>query len=455
MRSYDEWEENWGEEMDEEEKRIRRSWETQEEPEEIRCWLEENDEEELPQESNDLKGAIVFLPTWGKNDSLMFQEILFTPAVVWCVNSLQEVGVDRFLAVCRPSELERAKKYFPPDTCFITNDVDSAQALENLETFLEETEGCVLVLTEPVFFNVTCAEEMATETQRKPGDRSPFRDVYDHYEGASRVSAKQLLEKLREQRSIGLQIDFLHTLLETGTNMHSVCNIVGSDREHNEAWAKKVTNLEWSRLGVFMMDPKNTYIAPTVKIAPGVTILPGTILRGNTKIGSGCEIGPNTMLTDVEVGENTTINASQCNQCTIGSNTTVGPFAYIRPNTHVGDRVKVGDFVELKNSNIGEGTKISHLTYVGDSDVGKNINFGCGTVTVNYDGSKKYRTVIDDDAFIGCNTNLVAPVHVGRGAYTGAGSTINQDVPPDSLAIARSRQSVKKQWAAKRRGEQK
>jgi len=129
----------------------------------------------------------------------------------------------------------------------------------------------------------------------------------------------------------------------------------------------------------------------------------------------------------------------------------VGPFAYIRPGCHVGKGVKVGDFVELKNSTIGDGTKISHLTYVGDTDAGAHINFGCGTVTVNYDGEKKFRTTIGDHAFIGCNTNLVAPVTVGEGAYTAAGSTITDDVPADSLAIARDRQIVKKQWAAKRR----
>ena len=127
----------------------------------------------------------------------------------------------------------------------------------------------------------------------------------------------------------------------------------------------------------------------------------------------------------------------------------IGPFAYIRPNCHVGRGVKVGDFVELKNAGIGEGTKIAHLTYMGDADVGKNVNIGCGTVTVNYDGTSKYRTVIGDNAFIGCNSNLVAPVRIGAGAYTAAGSTITNDVDDNALAIARSRQVVKRQWAAR------
>ena len=135
----------------------------------------------------------------------------------------------------------------------------------------------------------------------------------------------------------------------------------------------------------------------------------------------------------------------------MGDGTKIGPFAYIRPNCRVGRDVKVGDFVELKNSTVGDGTKISHLTYVGDTDAGSRINFGCGTVTVNYDGTAKFRTTIGDGAFIGCNTNLVAPVKIGEGAYTAAGSTITDDVPADSLAIARSSQTIKIQWAAKRR----
>ena len=161
------------------------------------------------------------------------------------------------------------------------------------------------------------------------------------------------------------------------------------------------------------------------------------------------------MIRDCVIGERVTINASQLNESTVEAGTRIGPFAYVRPNCHVGRDVKVGDFVELKNSTIGEGTKISHLTYVGDSDVGSRVNFGCGTVTVNYDGITKYRTTIGDNAFIGCNTNLVAPVKIGDGAYTAAGSTITDDVPGDSLAIARSVQVVKKQWAAKRRSRRK
>ena len=203
--------------------------------------------------------------------------------------------------------------------------------------------------------------------------------------------------------------------------------------------------------GVRVMDPSAVYIDPRVSIGRGTMVLPGSILRGETAVGRDCVIGPNAMVRDCTVGDETEINASQANESVIGSRTHVGPFAYIRPGCAIGDDIKVGDFVEVKNSTIGDGTKISHLTYVGDSDVGKKVNFGCGTVTTNYDGFKKYRCTIGDGAFLGCNTNLVAPVTVGGGSYTAAGSTVTEEVPPDALAVARSRQKNIEGWAARRR----
>ena len=201
--------------------------------------------------------------------------------------------------------------------------------------------------------------------------------------------------------------------------------------------------------GVTVIDPNTTYVDPRCAVAPGVTLLPGIILRGGTVIGTGCEIGPNSMIRDCVVGEYTTVNASQLNESTIGSHTTVGPFAYVRPDCTVGDHCRIGDFVELKNSKLDDGTKVSHLTYVGDSDIGKRVNFGCGTVTTNYNGLKKYRCTVGDDVFLGCNTNLIAPVTIGDGAYTAAGSTVDKDVPAGALAIARARQENKLGWAAR------
>lgn len=203
--------------------------------------------------------------------------------------------------------------------------------------------------------------------------------------------------------------------------------------------------------GVRMTDPERTYIDDGVTIGKGSVLLPGTILKGSTVIGEGCTIGPETVLTDCRIGNGTTVMKTVGAKAVVGEGTQVGPFTYLRPDTFVGDSCRVGDFVELKNSTIGNGTKVSHLTYVGDSDVGERVNFGCGTVTVNYDGAKKYRTTIGNDVFVGCNSNLVAPVTLADGAYTAAGSTITDDVPERTLAIARARQVLKENWKDRRK----
>ena len=192
------------------------------------------------------------------------------------------------------------------------------------------------------------------------------------------------------------------------------------------------------------------HIDDTVTIAPGAVILPGCILQGSTVIGAGCVIGPNTLIRNSEIGADTTINASQIYDSRIGEKNAIGPFTHVRPNTVTEYGVHLGAYVETKNSNLARGNTVSHLTYIGDSDVGKYCNFGCGTITSNYDGSAKHRTVIGDYCFIGCNTNLIAPVHVGDGAYTAAGSTITQDVPAGDLGIARQRQTNRDGWAKPR-----
>ena len=199
--------------------------------------------------------------------------------------------------------------------------------------------------------------------------------------------------------------------------------------------------------GVIFESPDGILIDDTVRIAPGAVILPGTILRGTTSVGAGCVIGPNSLLENVTVGEDVRFNASQGYDSVIERGASIGPFAHLRPGSHVCERVHIGDFVELKNSTVGAGTSVSHLTYVGDSDVGRGCNFGCGVVTVNYDGAGKNRCRIGDYAFIGCNTNLVAPVSVGDGAYTAAGSTITGDVPRGAVGLARARLVNKPGWA--------
>ena len=205
------------------------------------------------------------------------------------------------------------------------------------------------------------------------------------------------------------------------------------------------------RNGVTMRNPESVYIEDGVEIGNDTKICQNVTIKSGTKIGSDCVIGSGSMLDRAVIHDGVDVLSSVILESEVDEGTHVGPFAYIRPNCHVGKEVKVGDFVELKNSNIDDGTKISHLTYIGDSDVGKRVNFGCGTVTCNYDGKKKYRTTIGDDCFVGCNTNFVSPINVGDGVYIAAGSTITEDIPENSLSIARARQVNKEGWKDKRK----
>jgi len=202
--------------------------------------------------------------------------------------------------------------------------------------------------------------------------------------------------------------------------------------------------------GVTFLIPDSCIVEENVSIGSDTIIYPGTILKGSTSIDSNCVIGPNCMISDTIIGRSTKVIYSVISESRIGANTTVGPFAYLRPGSVVGDKVKIGDFVEIKKSLIGDETKISHLTYVGDAEVGRNVNLGCGVVFVNYDGKTKNKTIVGDNSFIGCNVNLISPVEVKPNSYIAAGSTITDEVPEYSLAIARSRQTIIRDWVIKR-----
>ncbi|GBC86740.1 Bifunctional protein GlmU [bacterium HR12] len=194
--------------------------------------------------------------------------------------------------------------------------------------------------------------------------------------------------------------------------------------------------------GVTIEDPATTYIDADVRIGRDTVIRPMTVLEGTTRIGPGCTIGPSTRIVDSRVGEGAIVEHSVVRGSRIGRGATVGPFSHLRPGTVLGPHAKAGAFVEIKASEIGEGSKVPHLSYVGDATVGRDVNVGAATVTVNYDGYRKHRTVIEDEARIGSDTMLVAPVRIGRGAVTGAGSVITRDVPAGALAVERSEQRI-------------
>lgn len=209
--------------------------------------------------------------------------------------------------------------------------------------------------------------------------------------------------------------------------------------------------VELMESGVTIMDPSTTFIDTEVIVGKDTILYPFTWLEGKTVIGENCEIGPNTRLTDTTIGDSVTLHYVYAHECEVESGAIVGPYVHLRPKTRLCEGVKVGNFVEVKNSTVGNGSKLPHLSYIGDSDVGSGVNMGCGTITVNYDGKTKSRTTIEDNAFVGCNSNLVAPVTVGKGAYVGAGSTITKDVPAAALGIGRARQTNIEGWHDKRK----
>lgn len=206
--------------------------------------------------------------------------------------------------------------------------------------------------------------------------------------------------------------------------------------------------------GVTVVDPSTTWIEADVEIAAEARIEPGCQLRGRTRIGAGSVVGPHSTLIDAEVGERSEVVSSHLVECSVGDGVSVGPFAHLRPGTVLGDGSKAGSFVEVKNSQVGQGAKVPHLSYVGDAEVGEGSNLGASTITANYDGHRKHRTRIGRNVRTGVDTTLVAPVEVGDGAYTGAGSVITEDVPEGALGIERSRQENVEGYARRKEAEE-
>ncbi len=352
------------------------------------------------------------IPTYGK--PLMLESVLFCPVLSWAYQQLELDGVERFFVVCGPRFAEEARACFPAEANVIVSEQQS-----DLNDFLN-TPDKILVLSR--------AAMPMHEAGIGFAYKAPGYELQESWK-TKMTNAVQAAELVSGWLPIFNKstIAELEPMLEERIMAHHLSS------------------------GVRIMDPATTYIDPRVCIGADTMILPGTILRGDTTIGQGCTIGPNAMVDSCIVGDGVTINASQVNGSTLQDGVDVGPYAHIRPGCVVGKRCHVGAFVQLKNCVLGEDTKMSHLTYVGDADVGDRVNFGCGTVTSNYDGFAKHRCVIGDDAFIGCNTNLVAPVKVGEGAYIAAGTTATKDIPADALAVARVRQENKEGWAARNR----
>ncbi len=231
--------------------------------------------------------------------------------------------------------------------------------------------------------------------------------------------------------------------------LHIVDSAASWSEAHRILRMRKVEAL--LKRGVFMPDPASVWVDPDVSVAPGVTLAPWVRVEGDSRLGKNCSIGSFSHLVDASIGPDTVI-LDHCfiRESRVGRKASIGPFAHLRPAAVVGNRARVGNFVELKKSTLGDGAKVSHLAYVGDATLGAEANLGAGTITCNYDGKSKNRTIVGDGAFIGSDVQLVAPVKIGKGAFVAAGSCIVEDVPAHALALARSRQVIKKGWAKKR-----
>ncbi len=214
-------------------------------------------------------------------------------------------------------------------------------------------------------------------------------------------------------------------------------------------WLQNKINSYWLDNGVTIVEPASTYIGPDVTIGQDTVIYPNSRFEGHTVIGTDNILDSGCYFCNAEIGNNNRINACRITDSAVGNNVTLGPWAHLRNGCHIGSNVRIGNFVEMKNTSIDDGTKCAHLTYVGDATVGKTVNFGCGVVTVNYDGKNKFHTTIDDGAFIGSNANLIAPVHIGKNTLVAAGSTVNHDVADGDMAIGRVRQENKTGYGAR------
>lgn len=254
--------------------------------------------------------------------------------------------------------------------------------------------------------------------------------------------------------------DVIGLLRERGERVWAVVaddasEVQGINSRVQLAQAQQVLKERKNRLlmeaGVTIIDPASTFVDMDVEVGADTVLFPYTWLSGKTKIGANSVIGPNVMIEDSEIGSDVQMKFVYAHECVVKDGVTVGPYVHLRPNTVIENNVKIGNFIEVKNSTVGEGSKLPHLSYIGDTDMGARVNIGCGTIMVNYDGQNKHRTTIEDDAFIGCNSNLVAPVTIGRGAFVAAGSTITKNVPEEALGVARAVQKNIDGWAEKKK----
>lgn len=420
--------------------------------------------------------------------------------IEWVCSAAENAGVSETVVIVG-HKAEQVKECMGDRVKYVMQEkqLGTGHAVMQAEEYIRNTSGYVLVLygDTPLVTSETIAETIkfhkesgstATVITAELPDPSGYgRILRDDKGGISRIvehrdateqeravreinsgmylfSAKDLLGALKEITNDNDQgeyylTDTISILIRKGSKVSAykisdadeVMGVNDRVQLHQAAEVlKKRINKRHMLSGVTIIDSASTYIDGDVAIGMDTVIYPGTIIEGSSVIGENCTIGPNSRVVASTIGNNVKFNNSIILESTIEDDAQIGPFAYIRPESRICEKAKIGDFVEIKKSVVGKKTKIPHLTYIGDAEVGENTNIACGVVTVNYDGKKKSRTIVGSNAFVGCNVNLVAPVTVKDNSYIAAGSTITEEVPEYSLAIARSRQVIKEDWVNKK-----
>ena len=424
---------------------------------------------------NDLKAFILAnaeSSEMGSKYSKFSKRLLGKPLIGWTYDALKGAGIDEYIAILGQNN-NQITEYLGESVKYVITDkqlqIDHVYA--QIKQHFHGTEGNILLISGDIPLissktilealehhkvNKNCATVIKGEValSDKETEFSVFilkaermsEAIDDAIEnGSNKILSLKEIQAFTERKSLKVGI---FKVIDTN-EIKCVSN--GIQFSQAAKILRKQILYHFMNSGVTIIDPETTYIDAGVEIGRDTVIYPGTIIEGRTVIGEDCIIGPNSRLVSSYIGNEVEIANSIVKESSIDDKTNIGPFAYLRPESKIGKQVKIGDFVEIKKSTIGDCTKISHLTYVGDAEIGSNVNLGCGVVVVNYDGKNKNKTIVEDNAFIGCNVNLVAPVTVRSNAFVAAGSTITEEVPRDSLAIARSRQILKEDWVNNRK----
>ncbi len=453
--------------------------------------------------------AIVLAAGEGKRmkskKSKVVHEICGKPIIKWVHDSIKKSGIDESVFIVG-HKAEQVKECLGNNVLYAVqeNQLGTGHAVMQAKEYLKDKEGYVVVLCgdTPVISSKTISNTIEFHKNSKNA-ATVITAVLDNATGYGRIvrnkkgavlkivehrdaseeernikevnsgmycfNIKDLLESLDELNNNNSQgeyylTDTLEILISSGKKVGALK--VEDNNEilgiNNRVQLSEATEILRNKIiekhlleGVTILSPKDTYINSEVVIGMDTIIYPGAIIEGKTKIGENCIIGPNSRIVDSQISDFVEINNSVVLKSMVDEKTKIGPFAYLRPESQIGKEVKIGDFVEVKKSVIGDNTKVSHLTYIGDAEIGENVNLGCGVVLVNYDGKKKNKTIVGDNAFVGCNVNLISPVVVKSNSYIAAGSTITDEVPENSLAIARCKQVVKEDWVIKKGMERK